>query len=191
MLLERSCFKKKNGYKYLACPPIKSSDDNQALWNGLKDGTIDWIGTDHCSFFSRKKIRAEKDFRKGPYGLPGVETSLPLLFTEGCRKRGLGLERLVQLTSTNAARVLGLYPQKGTVRVGSDADLVVFDPEKKVTIDYKKLTTKCDWSPYQGFKLTGYPHITISRGKVVARDGEFVGERGWGRFVKRKTVGRM
>jgi len=187
LLLDKRCFGKKNGYKYLACPPIKSAEDNKALWEGLQDGSIDWIGTDHCSFAAAKKHRARNDFRKGPYGLPGVETSLSLLFTEGCRKRGLRMERLVELTSTNAAKILGLYPRKGTVRAGSDADLVVFDPEKKVTIDYKKLSTRCDWSPYQGFKLTGFPHLTISRGQVVARDGRFVGAPGRGRFLKRKT----
>ena len=191
LLLDNSCFRRKHGYRYLACPPIKTAADNEALWKGVIDGSIDCIGTDHCSFSGNRKKRAEKDFRKGPYGLPGVETSLPLLFTEGCQKRGMPLQRLVELTSSNPARLFGLYPRKGLIRAGSDADMIVFDPEKTVKIDYKKLATKNDWSPYQHCLLNGYPEITVSRGEIIARNGRYIGEEGRGRFLKRKAGGDL
>lgn len=191
LLIDSSCFKKKRGYRFLACPPVKSVKDNEALWKGIKEGMIDCIGTDHCSFSGELKKRAQNDFRRGPYGLPGVETSLSLLFTEGCQKRGVTLQRLVELLSGNPARIFGLYPDKGCIKAGSDADLVLFDPEKTIRLDYRQLATRNDWSPYQGELLTGGPVMTIARGEIVARDGKYVGTEGRGKFLKRKSGGGL
>jgi dihydropyrimidinase len=131
------------------------------------------------------------DFTKIPFGMPGVETMAPLMHTFGVGKKRFSLNRFVQLVSTNPARLHGLYPRKGTLCIGADADVVVFDPTKKLKIDSKKLQTNCDWSPYDGWNLTGYPAMTFSRGKLVARDGVFIGEKGWGKFVKREPWGSL
>ena len=116
---------------------------------------------------------------------------VPLMYTEGVGKRDLSPNQFVALVSTNPAKLFGMYPRKGAIEVGSDADLLVFDPNRKVTLHAKDLQTNCDWSPYEGWKLTGYPHVTISRGEVVAEDGKFVGKAGYGRFIKRKPYGKI
>jgi dihydropyrimidinase len=131
------------------------------------------------------------DFTKIPYGLPGVETLLPTMYSAGVGKKRFSVNKLVSLLSTNPAKLFGLYPQKGTIATGSDADIVIFDPNKKVTIDYKNLMTKCDWSPFQGMKLTGYPKTVISRGEIIAEDGKFTGKTGRGSFLKRKPGGKI
>jgi dihydropyrimidinase len=113
------------------------------------------------------------------------------MFTEGVGKRGFSVNHFVSLVSTNPAKLFGMYPEKGTIAIGSDADLVVFDPKKKVTIKAENLQTNCDWSPFEGWKLEGYPVTTISRGKIVAENGKFVGEVGGGRFLKRKPYGEL
>ena len=103
----------------------------------------------------------------------------------------ISMNRFVQLCSTNPAKLFGMYPEKGTIAIGSDADIVVWDPDKKVTLNWEEMQTNCDWSPFQGYKLKGYSAYTLSRGKVVAKDGKFVGEEGWGQFVKRRPGGEL
>jgi len=114
---------------------------------------------------------------------------LPLMYHGGVNEGRISLNKFVSIVSTNPAKLFGLYPQKGTIAPGSDADIVIFDPEKEVTLQAKKLQTNCDWSPYEGMKLKGYPQITILRGKIVVKDGIFTGETGYGRFIKRKRGG--
>ncbi|MDI6782519.1 MAG: dihydropyrimidinase [bacterium] len=186
LLLNDSVFKKKNGFLYGTCPPVKKKKDNQRLWQGLTEGTIDTVATDTCSFDKKQKSRWQGDFRKIPYGMPGVETMLPLLFSEGVNKNRISLTQFVQLTSTNPAKLFGLYPKKGTIQVGSDADLVIFDPNQAVTISAKTLWTDCDWSPYEAMNVKGSPRLTLCRGKVVAQAGNFVGDLGYGKFIQRK-----
>ncbi|MDP8247670.1 MAG: dihydropyrimidinase [Candidatus Tritonobacter lacicola] len=189
LLLEDSVFKKKNGHCYATCPQIKKKGDCARLWKGLRAGEVSIIATDTCTFTTKQKAMWKGDFTKIPFGLPGVETMVPLMYTYGVGKKRISLNRFVQLVSTNPAKLHGLYPEKGTIAVGSDADIVVFDPKKKVTLSHKKLQTNCDWSPFEGFRLQGYPHMTFSRGKLVAREGKFVGDVGHGRFVRRKPGG--
>jgi dihydropyrimidinase len=131
------------------------------------------------------------DFRKIPFGLPGVETMFPLIYTEGVGKQRFSINHLIGLASTNPAKLFGMYPQKGTIAVGSDADLVIFDPNKKVTLHAEDLQTNCDWSPFEGWQLKGYPNTTIARGKVVVSERKFVGECGHGQFLKRKAVKKV
>jgi dihydropyrimidinase len=188
LLLNDSVFRKKNGHLFGTCPPIKKNKDNQRLWQGLADGSIEVVATDTCSFDTKQKSKWNGDFRKIPYGMPGVETMMPLLFSEGVRKNRIALTQFVQLTSTNPAKLLGLYPRKGTIQVGADADLVIFDPKKEVTISAKTMQTDCDWSPYEGMKLTGYPIQTISRGRIIMQNNKFIGKPGQGHFLKRKGV---
>ena len=188
LLLDDSVFKGENGHLYATCPQIKKKEDSKRLWEGLINGEIQVVATDTCTFDTKQKALWKGDFRKIPFGLPGVETMFPLLYTEGVGKNRFSLNHLVKLASTNPAKIFGMYPQKGTIAKGSDADLVIFNPNKNVTLHAKDLQTNCDWSPFEGWKLKGYPHITISRGKIVVADGEFVGECGHGQFLKRKAA---
>jgi dihydropyrimidinase len=185
LLFEDSIFKTPDGYLYATCPQIKKKTDQDALWQGVSDGTISVIATDNCTFTTKQKGRWRGDFTKIPYGLPGVETLLPLIYSYGVGKGKLSLSKLVELLSVNPARLMGLYPSKGTIQVGSDADLVIFDPNRKVTISHKNLETVCDWSPYEGINLIGYPAITISRGEIVAQNNKYVGQVGHGRYLTR------
>lgn len=165
-------------------PPLRTVADQDALWDGLKDGTIDAIGTDHIAWdFALKS----GDLWKAKGSFPGVATMLPILLSEGYHKRGLPLERIAQLTSTNASRVFGLYPKKGTLQVGSDADLVVCDLNEERAVDPDKLGSRVDYSPYAGLRLKGWPVTTVSRGQVVVRNREFIGEAGHGQYIARST----
>jgi dihydropyrimidinase len=185
LLLNDELFKGKNGHLYATCPQIKEAEDSERLWEGLIRGEISVISTDTCTFTTKQKAMWEGDFTKIPYGLPGVETLLPLMYTYGVGQGRFPVTKLVELVSTNPARLMGMYPEKGTIAVGSEADVVIFDPKREVTISHKNLQTNCDWSPYEGFQLRGYPQLTMSRGKIVAREGRFIGDIGWGKFVKR------
>ncbi|MCX6356638.1 MAG: amidohydrolase family protein, partial [Candidatus Aureabacteria bacterium] len=189
LLLDDSVFKKKNGHCYATCPQIKKKEDSARLWKGLVNGEISVIATDTCTFTTKQKAMWKGDFTKIPYGLPGVENMVPLMHTFGAGKGVFSLNRFVQIVSTNPARIHGLYPRKGALAIGSDADVVIFDPDRKFVIAPERLQTNCDWSPYDGMRLTGYPAMTFSRGRMVAREGKFVGETGWGRFVKRAPWG--
>lgn len=191
LLLDDEVFKRKNGHLYATCPQVKKPHDNERLWKGLVEGDVEVVATDTCTFTTEQKAAWNGDFRKIPFGMPGVETMVPLMYTEGVGKRGLSLNQFVALVSTNPAKLFGMYPRKGAVEVGSDADLLIFDPNRKVTIHADDLQTNCDWSPYEGWELTGYPHLTISRGKTVAEDGKFVGKTGYGQFITRKPYGEI
>jgi dihydropyrimidinase len=185
LLFDDSVFMKPNGYLYATCPQIKKKADAKALWKGLSDGTISVVATDNCTFSSKQKAPWHGDFTKIPYGLPGVETLLPLLYTYGVGKGLISLSKMIELLCVNPARLFGLYPQKGTISPGFDADLVIFNPRQNVTVSHERLQTECDWSPYEGFKLKGYPALTISRGEIVAENGRFVGSAGHGKYLKR------
>ncbi|MFW9935687.1 MAG: dihydropyrimidinase [Candidatus Thorarchaeota archaeon] len=191
LLLDDSVFKGENGHLYATCPQIKKKEDNARLWQGLINGEIQVVATDTCTFDTQQKAMWKGDFRKIPFGLPGVETMFPLLYTEGVGKKRFSLNHLVKLVSTNPAKIFGMFPRKGTIAPGSDADLVVFDPKKKVTLHAENLQTNCDWSPFEGWKLKGYPLMTISRGKIVVNDGKLVGECNHGQFLKRKAVKKL
>jgi dihydropyrimidinase len=185
LLFDDSIFKKANGYLYATCPQVKRKADQDALWEGLASGVVSTIATDNCTFTRKQKARWHGDFTKIPYGLPGLETILPLMYTYGVGRKRISLSKMAELLTENPAKLFGLYPLKGAIAIGSDADLVIFDPNKKVTISHKSLQTNCDWSPYEGIKVKGYPTMTISRGQIVAQDGKFVGKIGRGKFVKR------
>ncbi|MDI6641316.1 MAG: dihydropyrimidinase [Elusimicrobiota bacterium] len=189
LLLTDEVFKAENGHYYATCPQIKKKHDAVGLLKAIKTGAVQILATDTCTFNTEQKNMWAGDFTKIPYSLPGVETLLPTMFTFLVGKNKISMNKFVALISPNPAKLFGIYPQKGTITKGSDADVVIFDPKKKVIIDWQKLATKCDWSPFQGMKLTGYPEITISRGEIIARDGKFIGKFGRGRFLKRKPGG--
>jgi len=185
LLLDDSVYKKPNGHLYGICPQVKKKADSKRLWEAIAAGDISVLSTDTCTFNKKQKAMWQGDFTKMAFGMPGVETLLPLIYSYGVGKKRINENQLVQLLCTNPAKLMGMYPEKGNISIGADADLVVFDPNKKVTLSHKNLQTNCDWSPYEGFKLKGYPDTTISRGEIVASKGKFVGKVGHGRFVKR------
>ena len=178
------------GAKFMCSPPPRAPADQEALWRGLFDGGIDVFASDHAPYRfddpKGKKAHGENaPFTKVPNGLPGLETRLPILFSEGVVRRRLDLRRFVALTATTAARLYGLFPRKGTIGVGSDADIVVWDPEREVTVSSSTLHDAMDYTPYEGLVLTGAPVVTISRGEVVWSEGEVRGEVGRGRLAAR------
>ncbi|MHC9541385.1 MAG: dihydropyrimidinase [Vulcanimicrobiota bacterium] len=191
LLLDDSVFKEKDGHLYATCPQLRKKKDQERLWKAIEHHTVEVIGTDTCTFDKTQKAMWDGDFRKIPYGMPGVETLLPLMHTYGVTEKHFSLCRLVQLLATNPAKLFGLYPQKGTIAIGTDADLVVFDPKKEGAISFKDMQTNCDWSPFEGFKISGGPAYTFSRGRIVAKDGKFTGEAGHGAFVRRKPFGNI
>jgi dihydropyrimidinase len=192
LLLDDEVFKDpERGHLYATCPQIKKKADSERLWQAITNGELALVATDTCTFDTKQKAMWEGDFTKIPFGLPGVETLLPAVYTGGVLEKRFGVNHFVSLISTNPAKLMGLYPKKGTLAVGSDADVIVLDPEKKKKIDWQELATNCDWSPYQGMKLAGFPETTLSRGNVVVADGAFVGTEGHGRFVKRQSWGEL
>jgi len=191
LILDDEVFKRSDGHLYATCPQVKKPQDNERLWEGLLSGDVDIIATDTCTFTTEQKAAWNGDFRKIPFGMPGVETMVPLMYTEAVCKRKFSLNKFIALVSSNPAKLFGMYPHKGTIAIGCDADLVVFDPKKEVTIQASKLQTNCDWNPFEGHKLVGYPTVTISRGQIVAENGKFVGTVGHGKFLKRASHGTL
>lgn len=174
-----------NGSKYVMSPPLRDKKNWPYLWEALKNNTLQAVSTDHCPFFMEQKRMGINDFTKIPNGAPGVELRMPLMYTYGVLERKLTLQKFVEVTSTNVAKIFGMYPQKGTIAIGSDADLVIFDPNKEVTVTQSMLNENVDYTPFEGFKLKGYPEITLSRGEVIAKDGKYLGAEGRGKFIKR------
>jgi dihydropyrimidinase len=175
------------GAKYVMSPPLRDKSNWDVLWKGLATGDLQVVSTDHCPFnFKGQKDMGKDSFAAIPNGAPGIEHRLILLFTEAVKKKRLGLNRFVELVSTAPAKLFGLFPQKGAVAVGSDADLVLFDPRAPVEISAKTHHQNVDYTPYEGFKGKGVPKIVLSNGTVIIRDGKFMGQPGAGRFLKRK-----
>ena len=174
------------GLKYVMCPPLRGPADREALWQGLK-GEIDVVATDHCPFlFESQKMTGRDDFTKCPSGAPGVEERIALLYSEGVAKKRISLRRFVDLCCTEPARIFGLYPEKGVIAPGCDADIVIIDPEKHVIINRSVLHGNADYTAYEGLQANGWPVLTISRGEIIVRDGVFLGKAGRGRFLKRR-----
>ncbi len=191
LTLTEEVFRREEGHLFAASPPLKTEQDNERLWLGLEAGDLSVIGTDNCTFNREQKNCWEGDFRKIPRGLPGCETMFPLLYTHAYRRRGFSLNKLVRITSANAARIHGIYPRKGTLEEGTDADIIVIDPEKSEKINPEKMVADTDWSPYEGQELYGFPEYTICRGKIVVGEGKLKENiEGHGQLVKRKPDGK-
>ncbi len=189
-----------DGAKWVCSPPMRSPADNARLWQGLAEGTLQTVGTDHCPFFfdgtqpivyeGRQiaipgKELGKDDFTKIPNGLPGVQDRLPILWTYGVRAGKLSPNQFVALTSTNAAKIFGLYPRKGALLPGSDADLVIWDPEKKVKYGVAHSHQRTDYNLYEGWELVGCPEKVFLRGKMIVDGDKWLGKRGDGQFLKR------
>jgi dihydropyrimidinase len=175
--------------KYIMSPPLRDRRNHAALWSGLATGLIDTVGTDHCPFdMAQKKIGA-KDFTLIPNGIPGIEERVNLMFSQGVSTGRIDLHRFVDALSTRAAKLFGLFPRKGTIAPGSDADLVIYDPSYRGAVSVKTQHTNNDYNGFEGFPMEGRPSVVTVRGKVQVRDGEFVGEAGIGRFLSREPLG--
>ncbi|MGQ4911612.1 MAG: dihydroorotase [Candidatus Thorarchaeota archaeon] len=182
---------KKNGHLLKMSPPLRQRADNEALWRGLASGTIDMVGTDHSPMHTLQELERLKDdiWPIGP-GIPGLETMVPLLFDRGVNTGLISVERFAQITSTMTAKILGFYPRKGVLQVGSDADLTILDPKKEATIRADQLHSRADYTPFEGWKVKGVPVKTLVRGRVVMDNGypgDIIGESGYGKFIPSTT----
>src|SRR5262245_2945708 len=174
------------GAKYVMSPPLREKAKQDQLWRGLAFDDLQVISSDHCPFcMKEQKELGTNDFSKIPNGAPGIETRMSLVYDGGVRTGRITLNRFVELTSTSPAKIFGLFPRKGTIAPGSDADLVVFDPNRTFTLAAKTLHMKVDYNPYEGRQVTGATDTVLSRGRLVIEDGKFVGRAGAGSFLKR------
>ncbi|MFL5680804.1 MAG: amidohydrolase family protein, partial [Chloroflexota bacterium] len=178
-----------NGAKFVCSPPLRTKDHWPELWTGLVKDDLQIVSTDHCPFdFHGQKDLGRGDFRKVPNGLPGVEDRVDLLHDGGVVGGKMTKERWVDVISTAPAKLFGMYPTKGTIAVGSDADIVVYDPRRKRKISAKTHHMDVDYSCYEGREVQGASDVVLSRGSVIVRDGKFTGTKGYGRFVKRSPA---
>lgn len=200
--------------KYVMAPPLRSETDTRAMWEGLREGVLDFVVTDHCPFTMAQRLgkRRTPEFRKLPSGIvthppepawsdelpafnrmpggaPGIETRVPLMFHFGVNEGKLSLNQFVNVTSTAAAKLYGLYPRKGTLAPGADADIVLFDPTREVMITAQTLHQNCDYTPYEGMRVRGWVHTVLVRGNVIVEAGRFIGTPGIGKYLERKTKG--
>jgi dihydropyrimidinase len=191
-----------DGSKWVCSPPLRTEEDNLRLWSGLADGTIQTVGTDHCPFFfdgthpivyEGKAVQipgkelGQHDFTKIPNGLPGVQDRMAVLWTYGVRAGKLNPNRFVALTSTNAARIFGLYPRKGSLLPGSDADIVIWDPGRRVKYGVAMARHRTDYNLYEGWELVGYPEKVLLRGRLVVDGEQWFGRAGGGQFLERHS----
>lgn len=174
-----------DGAKYVGQPPLRDKADVDALWNGLWSGDIQTFCTDHAPWTLEEKLDPGHTIETFPPGVADLDTLLPMLFSEGVGTGRISLHRFVEATSTNAARLFGLFPRKGTIAVGSDADITIWDPDKTRAVDSQTTQTNSDFSPYEGWSVAGWPWITIGRGEILYRNGEVVALPGRGELVPR------
>jgi dihydropyrimidinase len=180
------------GAKYVYTPPPRAKENQDRLWDAVASDVLSVVSTDHCAFlWDGQKTLGRADFSKIPNGGPGLENRLQMIHEFGVRPGRISLNRMVELLSTNPAKYFGLYPRKGTIAVGSDADIVVFDPERKVTISASSHHSKCDYNLYEGTEVKGSPEIVLLRGKVLVDGDELAAEPGVGQFVKRARFGEQ
>ena len=186
LLLDHSAYEAAEPWRYILQPPLRDADEPDRLWVMVEAGMVDLIATDHCDYTRQQKL-ALNDFTQTPGGLPGLETLLPLMYTHGVVGRDLTISRLSDLLSAGPAQVWGLWPRKGVLQAGSDADIVVYDPEPKGEVHAETLHHLAGYSPYEGMALRGRVKTTISRGEIIFHEGRIVGRRGRGKFVRRRS----
>jgi dihydropyrimidinase len=191
LLIDKTYAERPNfeGAKFVMSPPLRDKRNQQVLWNGLRDGLISTLATDHAPFdFADQKRMGEKDFTKIPNGIPSLEDRVNAFYTYGVKQGRLDLHRFVDAASTQSAKLFGLFPKKGTIQLGGDADLVVYDPKYRGTISAKTQTMNVDYNAFEGMPIEGRPHVVTVRGQIAARDGKFVGQVGRGKFLQREPT---
>ncbi|MGI8967113.1 MAG: dihydropyrimidinase, partial [Limisphaerales bacterium] len=188
LLLDKTYAERPNfeGAKFVMSPPLRDKSNQGALWNGLKQGLISTLATDHAPFDLAQKEMGKGDFTKIPNGIPSLEDRINLYFTHGVKRGRIDLHTFVNTASTQAAKIFGLFPRKGTIQIGSDADLVVYDPNYKGFILAKTHAMNLDYNAFEGMEIEGRPSIVTVRGKVAVRDGKFVGDKLRGKFLQRE-----
>ena len=186
LLLDASLYENDfEGAKYVMSPPLRQKKDQEALWSGIQQGTVQVVATDHCPFKWEQKLMGKDDFSKIPNGHPAIEHRMELLFSEGVAKGRISLNKFVEVNSTNAAKIFGMFPQKGTIGIGSDADIVIFNPNEKHTISAKTHHMNVDYSAYEGVEVTGKVKMVILRGEIAIDANDCKIEKGFGKFIKR------
>ena len=188
LYLTRAQFDRPDAALWVGQPPLREADDVDAVWSALADGALDTVGTDHIPHSRAAKLAAGLAFDKIPPGVSNLETLLPMLYSEGVRKGRLTLARLVEVLATAPARIAGMYPRKGVLAVGSDADIVIFDPNARRTIRAADLHSACDYDPYEGWDVRGWPEVVMTRGEVAFERGDLRATAGRGRFVSRAPL---
>ncbi len=178
------------GAKFMCSPPPREAANQKDVWDGLVDGVIQAFDSDHAGYRfdddRGKKVHGEDaPFTRIPNGVPGLETRLPILFSEGVGRGRISLRRFIELSAGNPARIFGLYPRKGTISVGADADIAIWDPELTVSVSIDALHDNMDYTPYEGMTLEGWPVTTLSRGEIVWHEGQALGTPGRGRLLQR------
>ena len=188
LLLDKTYAERKGieGMKHVMSPPLRDKHNQPVLWNALSTGSIDTVGTDHCPFDVAQKMLGNEAFTQIPNGIPGIEERVNLLYTYGVKAGRIDIHRFVDCASTRAAKLFGLFPKKGTIAVGSDADLVIYDPEYRGVLSAKTHHANNDYCGFEGMAIHGRPSVVTVRGKVQVRDGEFVGQRGRGQMLRRQ-----
>lgn len=188
LLLDRTDAELPNfeGAKNVMSPPLRDKNNQSVFWNALRDGKVATLATDHAPFDFTQKRMGQSDFTRIPNGIPSLEDRLNLYFTYGARRGKIDMKRFVDSTSTQAAKLFGLYPRKGAIQVGSDADIVIYDPDYRGSISAKTHHMNVDYNSFEGMAVEGRPHVVTLRGTVAARDGQFVGQSGGGRFLQRQ-----
>lgn len=182
-------YKREDGRNFVCSPPMKGEESRLALWEAIKKGLITTIATDHCPFQSYEKDWGKDNFTKIPNGCAGIENMYPYMLS-AANDGKISFNKVVELCSYNPAKIFGC-DAKGAIEVGKDADIVIYDPTKQFTITNDKMHSDCDHTIWEGKELNGYPEATYSRGRLVYKDGEFLGERGWGKFIKRSASGNL
>lgn len=189
LVLDDSVFAREDGHLFATCPQIKPKGNDDRLWQGLADGEVSVVATDTCSFSREQKAMWEGDFTRIPMGMPGLETLLPIVYTHGVLKGRLDLESMCRKLSANPAKIMGLYPKKGAIAPGSDADLAIIHPDRTLPVDPAAMETNTDWSPFEGWELAGFARTTLSRGEMIVDDYKVIGEMGRGQWLHRQRAG--
>ena len=188
LILDASLYQRTDGAKWVMSPPLREVKDQLTLWAGINQGLVNVVATDHCPFMLEQKKMGEADFSKIPNGHPAIENRMELLFSEGVHKGKISLNKYVEVTSTNPAKIFGMFPRKGSIGIGSDADLVVFDPNEKHTLSASSHHMNVDYSGYEGWEVTGKVKTVVLRGKVAIDEGKCFVDKGNGLFIKRNKV---
>ncbi len=186
LVLDESVFARKDGHLFATSPQVKTRADQRRLWEALAAGDLTVVATDTCTFTRRQKAAWRGDFTKIPGGMPGLETLLPIVYTHGVLKKRLTLGQLCERLAEGPAKIMGLWPRKGAIQVGADADLVIVHPTKRIAVDPAAMETNCDWSPYEGWRLAGFARTTLSRGEVIVDGYKVVGREGRGQWLARR-----
>ncbi len=189
LILDASLYEQNfEGAKWVMSPPLREKKDQQTLWAGINQGIVNVVATDHCPFMWEQKLMGKDDFSKIPNGHPAVENRMELLFSEGVSKGRISLNKYVEVACTNPAKIFGMFPKKGTIAVGSDADIVIFDPNEKHTLSASTHHMNVDYSGYEGWEVTGKVKTVLLRGQVAIENNECLIEKGYGKFIKRNKV---